>query len=467
MALSSEFLASRSRLEKWAIELAALDDEQIAAVLAAMPAAAKRQALYDWRLLGRPQQQLPEGSWRFWVIFPGRGWGKTKTGTNVVKAWADSGAPGTNRIALVGPTAADVRDVMVLGETGLLAAYPKRDRPIFRKSLRRVDFPTTGAQAFLYSSEEPDRLRGPQHGKALADEIAGWAPLNVDETWRQLMLGLRLGNHPQAVVTTTPKPISLIKNFVAQGAQPGSGVIVTRGSTYDNVFHLPESYLQEITAAFGGTRFGRQELYGDVLEPAGGLFKAEWIKRTNVAPARTEFSRVVVGVDPAITTNNDETGIVVVGRAGDRAYVLEDLSGMWTPNQWAQKVCDAYHRWNATRVVAETNAGGLLIAQAINSVDRSVVVQPARAYPGSSKGTRAEPTAALYEQRRVFHVGKFEKLEEQMCTWDPTARDDLRGRTKKSSPDRMDALVWAMSDLGFHLGLIDDSGRIERVPSRR
>ena len=463
MALSSEFLASRSRLEKWALELAALDDEQVAAVLAAMPAAAKRQALYDWRLLGRPQQQLPEGPWRFWVIFPGRGWGKTKTGTNVVKAWADSGAPGTNRIALVGPTAADVRDVMVLGETGLLAAYPTRDPPVFRTSPRRSHFPTTGAQAFLNARVQPDRLRGPQHGKALADEIAGWAPNLVSETWRQLMLGLRLGTHPQAVVTTTPKPIPLIKDFVAQGAQPGSGVIVTRGSTYDNVFHLPDSYLEEVTKAFGGTRFGRQELFGDVLEPAGGLFKAEWILRAHAAP---EMSRVVVGVDPAITTNNDETGIVVVGRAGDRAYVLEDLSGMWTPDQWGQKVVEAAKRWRAARVVAETNAGGLLVEQVIRNHDQSIVVKPAKARIGAGKGTRAEPTAALYEQKRVFHVGKLERLEEQMTTWDPTGSDELAKRSKKS-PDRMDALVWAMSDLGFHLGLIDDSGRIERVPSRR
>lgn len=465
MALSSEFLASRSRLEKWALELAALDDEQVAEVLAAMPAAAKRQALYDWRLLGRPQQQLPEGPWRFWVIFPGRGWGKTKTGTNVVKAWADSGEPGTNRIALVGPTAADVRDVMVLGETGLLAAYPKRDRPVFRKSLRRVDFPTTGAQAFLYSSEEPDRLRGPQHGKALADEIAGWAPQNVDETWRQLMLGLRLGDSPQAVVTTTPKPIPLIKNFVAQGAMPGSGVIVTRGSTYDNVFHLPESYLQEITAAFGGTRFGRQELFGDVLEPAGGLFKAEWFQRTNEPPK--DFTRVVVGVDPAIGRDNDETGIVVVGRAGDRAYVLADESGMWTPMQWATKAIEAAERYKAARIVAETNRGGQLVLQTLRNIGSSIPVKDARANAGNGKETRAEQFAALYEKRRAWHVGVFAKLEEQMTTWDPTSRDELRSRGKKSSPDRMDALVWAMSDLGFHLGLIDDSGRIERVPSRR
>lgn len=439
-------------MERWALQLAALPDDQVRELLAALPSALKARTLYDWSAIGRPQQQPPLGDWRFWVIFPGRGWGKSKTGSHVVSQWAESGEPGTHRIALVGATAADVRDVMVEGETGILACYPKSGRPVYKKSQRCVEWPSTGAQAFCYSAEDPEQLRGPQHGKAWCDELAAWPHGKREEAWRQLRLGLRLGRRPQALVTTTPKAIEIIKDLVAKGSAPGSRIVVTRGSTYDNILSLPDDYIDDISSEFAGTRFGRQEVYGEVLEPEGALFRPEWFRYIPEAPSG---GRTVVAVDPAITRDNDETGIVVVRRVGEKGYVLADLSGHHSPEEWSRRAIDAYRKYGAACIVAETNKGGEMVRTTIKHVDRSAVVEEVKApgQRGGGKDTRAEPVAALYELGRIFHVGKFQALEDQMTSWDPTKRD-VNGKTRGKSPDRMDALVWGISKLGFHVGAL-------------
>ncbi len=456
--LDEAFLSKRSRLERWALELARLTDEEIREALAGIPLAAKVSALFDPAFVLRPQQQLPPGNWRIWLVKSGRGWGKNFTLGHAVRSWEKGGEAG--RIALVGATAADVRDVLVSGETGILAAYPRHERPRYVRSQRRVDFDkTSGAKAFLYSAAEPDRLRGPQHHKVVADEIAAWA--NPEAMWSQIKFGLRLGSRPQAILTTTPRPIALIRQLIADAQDPTSGVVVTSGSTFDNALALPDDFLAEMVRAFGGTRLGQQELEGEVLDLVGGLFRPEWFRFASERPAK--MSRIVVSIDPAITARNDETGILVVGRSGENAYVLADLSGVMSPDQWARRALEAAMQHKAS-IVVETNRGGDLVKATIRSVGRAagaalakyaqdVAIREVRAT--TAKDTRAEPVAALYEQGRVFHVGRFAKLEQQMCEWAPTSQEAQRARRQATSPDRMDALVWGITDLGFHMRVWD------------
>jgi phage terminase large subunit-like protein len=411
---------------------------------------------YDWTFWSRPEQRQPPGAWQTWVICAGRGFGKTRTGAETIREEVDRGE--IDRFALVGATAADVRDVMVLGESGLLNVFPPRQRPKFEPSKRRVVF-HNGAVATLYSAEEPDRLRGPQHGFAWCDELAAWSKL--DQAWADLQMGLRLGDRPRTLITTTPRPLKFLIGLVERAADDPT-IVITKGSTFDNP-HLPPTFIREVTKAYGGTRLGRQELEGEILGDAeGSLFRREWFRYLPEAP---KLTRVVVAVDPAITVRNDETGIVVVGRAGDQGYVLEDLSGSYTPDEWGHKAVDAARRWRLkapTIIVAETNRGGMTVASTIRNFDRSVQIREVRADKG--KDTRAEPVSALYEQRRIFHVGKFEKLENQMCTWDPTSQEMQRARRQATSPDRMDALVWGMLELGFHLGVAKFKPLPQRTP---
>lgn len=398
---------------------------------------------HDWEFWARDDQRQPSLPWRLWLILAGRGWGKTRTGAETIREAVCE--QGVERVALVGPTAADVRDVMVLGESGLVNVFPPHQRPRYEPSKRRVVF-HTGAIATLFSSQEPDRLRGPQHELAWCDELAAWG--HLADTWSNLLMGLRLGDHPRVLVTTTPRPIDMLREFVRDAADEASGVRVTRGKTLDNSGNLPDRFLADVVRAYGGTRLGRQELDGEILEPVGGLFAAEWIRYQ--APPQ-KLSRVVVSVDPAITTRNDETGIVVVARSGDQAYVLEDLSGVMTPEQWASRSVDAARRHKAHCIVAEVNRGGDLVQSTIRQHDRTIAIKEVRAYKG--KDTRAEPVAALYEQGRVWHAKRFEKLEKQMVEWCPTSQEAMRARHHATSPDRLDALVWGITELGFHLGV--------------
>lgn len=388
---------------------------------------------FDWRAKGRPQQQLPAGRWRFWLALPGRGWGKTATGGHTVKAWEGDGA---GRIALVGATAADVRDVMVCGETGILAAYPRSERPTYRKSLRCVDFyRTSGGKAFLYSAEEPERLRGPQHHKAWFDELAAWK--KPDLAFAQAKFGLRLGKSPQALITTTPKTIDIVLQLLAESQDPSGRIVVTRGSTFDNAMNLPDDFLEEMIKSFGGTRLGRQELDGEVLEEVDALFRVEWIHHASTLP---KMRRTIVAIDPAIRSqsHNDETGIIVCGLGDDgRGYVLADRSGRMSPDAWARRVLSAFDDFDANLILAETNRGGEMVENTLRTIRPHVPFKEAQASKG--KGLRAEPIAALYEQGRVSHAEKLAVLEKQLTTWNP--------KESPESPDRLDALVWGLREL--------------------
>jgi phage terminase large subunit-like protein len=390
----------------------------------------------DWRLRARPEQLPPPGNWTHWLLLAGRGFGKTRTGAEWVREQARNGSA---RIALVGATASDVRDVMIEGESGILACSPKHDFPDYEPSKRRVSW-RNGALATAYSADEADRLRGPQHSAAWADEAAAW---RYPDAWTQLMLGLRLGRNPRTIVTTTPRPVKLIRDLLAR---EGLDVVVTRGRTRDNEANLAPAFINTIIAQYQGTRIGRQELDGEVLEDVpGALWRREWIDRDRVEVGRVpDFRRIVVAIDPAVTSgeNADETGIIVAGVDDKGAgYVLEDASGRYGPHEWAARAIAAYHRWGADRIVAETNNGGEMVENTIRMVDKNASFRAVHASRG--KVTRAEPISAIYEQRRAHHVGDFPELEDQMCAF----TSDFDRARAGYSPDRVDALVWALSEL--------------------
>jgi predicted phage terminase large subunit-like protein len=407
-----------------AAELRALKLEKLRRLEAAAEA-----ARYDWRAKARPEQIAPSGSWRTWLILAGRGWGKSRSGAEWVREQVMK--HGARRVALVARTAADVRDVIVEGESGLLAISPPSERPVWEPSRRRLTWPN-GAIATTYSADVPDQLRGPQHDAAWADELAAW---QYPDAWTQLLLGLRLGGDPRVVVTTTPRPTPIIRDLASQPTTH-----VTRGATRDNAANLAPQFLDAIVRRYEGTRLGRQELDGEILDDnPGALWKRDGIDaaRVRVAP---DLRRVVVGVDPAVTSNaaSDETGIIVAGLGFDgRYYVIGDYSGRYSPEQWASRVVQAYRDHKADRVVAERNQGGDLVERNLRTVDRSLPVTTVHAK--RAKALRAEPVSSLYEQARVSHVGALAALEDQMTAWDPSGDDE--------SPDRVDALVYAMTEL--------------------
>lgn len=351
------------------------------------------------------------------------------------------GGDGWKRIALVAETAADARDVMVLGDSGLLACHPRDFRPEWSPTNRRLTWPN-GVQAWVYNATEPDQLRGPQHGAAWVDELAKFRYMN--ETWDQLQFGLRLGTHPQVLVTTTPRPLPLIKKLIND-----ADTVVTRGATIDNSANLAKNTIKQLYDRYGGTRLGRQELEGEILDDIpGALWNREMIDMARVDKAPEDLERVFVAVDPATSSEEgaDEHGIVVVAMARDkdgyaRGYVLEDGTCRGTPEEWAKKAVRLYRKWEADKIIAEKNQGGEMVLSVIRSVDRSVPVELVHASRG--KVVRAEPISALYEQGRIHHVGRFDLLEDQMCLF---SVDNVRN-TSTGSPDRVDALVWGMTKL--------------------
>jgi len=388
-------------------------------------------ARYFWRGHARPKQLPPPGNWRVWLVCTGRGWGKTRAGAEWVRAEVESGRRG--RLALVGRTAADARDVMIEGESGLLAVCPPWDRPRYEPSKRRLTWPN-GAIATSYSADEPDLLRGPQHDGAWADELASW---RFPEAWDMLLMGLRLGENPQVVAVTTPRPIKLIRDLMAQPT-----TVTVTGATFENEDNLPEPFLREIIARYQGTRLGRQELMGELLDDVpGALWTRQMIEQCHIAEA-PDMVRVVVAIDPAVTSGDDadETGIVAAGKGVDgHAYVLADASCRLSPDGWGRRAVDLYRAHKADRIIAEVNNGGDLVERVIRTVDVGIPYRAVRASRG--KATRVEPVAALYEQSRVFHVGGFDVLEDQLCAF---ASDGYMG---SDSPDHADALVWALHEL--------------------
>ena len=393
----------------------------------------KARLKHAWPLHARDSQLPPPGDWDTWLILAGRGFGKTRTGAEWVRAQVEDGH--AHRIALVARSLPEAQSIMIEGESGLLNVSPPWDMPVYEPSKRKLTWPN-GAFALAFSSHEPDQLRGPQFDAAWCDELASWE--YPEQTWDNLNFALRLGRHPRSVVTTTPKPIELIRSL------PNSpGVHVTRGSTFDNKDNLAPAFFNGIIEQYDGTRIGQQEIYAELMdEDEDALWKREWIENARLS-GHPPISRIVVAIDPAMSTspNSSETGIVVVGADMRRkeAYVLADESGRLTPNSWALRAIHLYDKFKATRIVVEDNAGGQMAESTIkNAVERTLPVKTVRARRG--KYVRAEPVASLYEQGRVHHIGRFPDLEDQMCTWTP----DLG---PSHSPDRADALVHAVTDL--------------------
>lgn len=393
----------------------------------------------------RANQRPPAGEWDVWLVLAGRGFGKTRTGTE----WAWRMAYQHRRGALVAPTAGDVRDVLVEGPSGILATAPALFRPHYEPSKRRLTYPN-GAVQTTFSADEPDRIRGPEHDYALGDEWASWR--HLEAATDNLELAVRLGP-AQIMLTTTPKPRKRLREMVAD-----EGTIVTRGSTYDNIGNLAASFKRKILRRYEGTSVGAQELHAELLDDVvGALWNGDLLAaaRRNFAPLEMagELARVVIGVDPAATSGeeSDETGIVVCGQSsanhcpicgpvadGPHGFILDDLSGRYSPNGWATRAVGAYERYGADAIVGEVNNGGEMVGQTVRTLSRAARFRSVHASRG--KYARAEPVAALYEQGRVHQVAGLTELEEQQRTWVP-------GEPGEESPDRMDAAVWGLTDV--------------------
>jgi phage terminase large subunit-like protein len=384
-----------------------------------------------WRRQARPEQLPPPGEWTTWVFNGGRGSGKTRSGAQWVNERVETGV--ARFIHLVAPTAADCRDVMLEGPAGILTISPPHLRPVYQPSLRKLTWPS-GAQGLLFSSDEPDRLRGPQCDTCWIDELC--AMRQATEVLDNMYFGLRVGKDPRCLITTTPRPL---KCFKALLARDGQDVVVTRSSSYANRENLAPAFFASIVGKYAGTRLGRQELEAELLlDTPGSLWHLERIEELRVRVAPQPLERVVVAIDPAVTfgPDADETGILVVG-LGAAGYVLDDLSGRFPPEEWARKAIGAYRRNCADRIVAEINNGGAMVESTLRGVDPSIPYTAVHASRG--KLTRAEPVSALYEQGKVHHVGIFGPLEDQMTSYD--------GSRAGASPDRLDALVWGLTAL--------------------
>ena len=432
----------------------------------------QQEFFHRWHFWARPGQRPPAGDWSIWLIMAGRGFGKTRAGAEWVRQIAEG--DGSARFALVGANYAETRTVMVEGESGLLSIAPPDQRPAWEPSLKRLTW-NNGAQAHLYSAAEPEGLRGPQHSHAWCDEIAKWMNNagQAEAAWDNLKMGLRLGFRPQLVATTTPRPVALVRALVS------GEVAITTGRTQDNDLHLPVTFLTTMEADYRGTRLGRQELDGVLIEDVeGALWTRAMIEGCRVGVIRHAelvsasrasglanpdghkgafrgsgsriksgmtdvMSRIVIGVDPPASKTGDACGIIVAGLGADgKAYVLADCSvDKASPETWARKVADAADRFDADRVIAEANQGGAMVKSVLHAAKISLPVKLVHAARG--KVARAEPVAALYENDRVHHAGAFPQLEDEMCGLLIGGGYEGPGR----SPDRADALVWALTEL--------------------
>ena len=382
---------------------------------------------YRWSIQARDKQQLPPGDWMIWAIIPGRGFGKTRTGAETVRIWSEQ----VPIIHIIGRTATDMRDTMIEGPAGLLSVHPDYNRPKYEPSKKRITWPN-GCKAQLFSADEPDVLRGPQCYKLWADEVASW---KYSESWDMALMGLRLGDLPQGIVTTTPRPIPLIKEMVKD---PDN--YVTTGNTFENRENLSQVFFKKVVSKYEGTRLGKQELYAEILEDMeGALWTQELIEKAHVSKA-PDLLRIVVAIDPAVTSDpdSDETGIVTAGiGTDDHCYILDDLTGIYTPTEWARRAIGAYTTRKADRIIGEANNGGDLIEQVLRTLNSDVSYS--KVWASRGKVTRAEPVVALYEQHRIKHVGSLPELEAEMTTW--------AAKEGEKSPNRVDALVWAVTEL--------------------
>jgi predicted phage terminase large subunit-like protein len=398
----------------------------------------------EWLQSARSKQLQPKEEHYIWLILAGRGWGKTRTGAQDIALYALRNPDSI--CAVVAPTHGDLRRVCFGGPSGLMTIIPQecfsteKDRKGYSQSTSEIRL-YNGSKIIGYAASEPERLRGPQFHRAWADELAAW---RYSEAFDQLMFGLRLGENPQCVITTTPKPTKIIKDLMIR-----QDVKVTSGNTFENADNLADTALTMLKERYEGTTLGRQELYAEVIEDLeGALWNSKMIDETRLAEdEERELKQIIVAIDPAVTANenSDETGIVVVGKDhNERYYVLEDVSGRYTPDQWGRRAINCFYDWSADRIVAEVNNGGDLVERLLRSIDSNIPYRSVRATRG--KLTRAEPVSALYEQKRVHHVGYFSELESQMCSY--------TGETRPS-PDRLDALVWGLTELSRSRGEVN------------
>jgi predicted phage terminase large subunit-like protein len=416
-ASQAELLASLSEHQRMEI-LAGLSDSDIA------------ELEKDWRFWARKNQIAPDGDWSTWLVLAGRGFGKTESGAQWVKERVEAGS---RSIALVAETQKDLEEVMV---ARLLSIYSDDERPSVRYKPVRILWPN-GALALGYNGTEPDQLRGPEFETAWVDELAKYR--YARETWDMLQFTMRAGSDPRTMVTTTPRPIPVLREIVKDPL-----TVVTKGSTFDNASNLPKQFLDKLKERYAGTRLGRQELNAEILDDLPG---ALWVRdnlETNRKKQAPELTRIVVAIDPSGTggesDDGDEVGIVIAGRGIDkRAYVLADRTCKLSPDGWGRRAVNAYHEFGADRIIAERNFGGAMVRHVIKTIDARVPYKEVTASRG--KVVRAEPVAALYEQNRVSHVGSFPELEDQACLFGP------EGYIGEGSPDRVDALVWALTEL--------------------
>jgi len=429
-----------------AADLKQLPDHEVEEALGQLSKEQLEELQHTWRFWARPQQLEPKGLWNTWFINAGRGFGKTRAGAEWCREQIKKGK---KRGAAIASTNSDIERVMVKGESGFLSICHKNDRtnrgvhigyPEWSPTKRTLTW-ENGAKIEFYSAEEPERLRGPQFEYAWADELAAW---NKDiDTWDMLQFCLRLGKHPRVMVTTTPKPTKLVRKILKDPK-----TVITSGSTFDNADNLASTYLEAVKQQYEGTRLGRQELYAEVLEEAeGALWTTEILDNAQISRGEIpELNRVVVSLDPAVTSNaeSDMTGIVVAGvDVNGIGYILGDYTEKLSPQGWAKKAIDLYHKFEADRIVAEVNQGGDMVKHTILGEDETIPFRAVRASRG--KYARAEPISALYERGLVKHVknpsdgSNLNELETQMRTWEPLG--------SIGSPDRLDALVWALTDL--------------------
>ncbi|WP_244640813.1 DNA-packaging protein [Pelagibacterium lentulum] len=424
-------------------ELPKLTPELKAAMIHAVETASAEEIelfKYYWGIWQNVLQEVPQGNWMTWLLIGGRGSGKTRAGAEWVRGLACSERP-ISPIALVGETMSEARAVMVEGPSGLLEVHPPQNRPRFDAARSMVIWPN-GVKGLLLPANDPDRFRGPQFAAAWCDELAKWP--KAEATWDMLQFGLRLGPMPRQLVTTTPKATRLLKKLMV-----AQRTVVTRMPTTANAENLAPNFLAAIEELYGRTALGRQEIEGEMIEDIPG---ALW-SRVDIDTARLEtapeLERIVVAVDPPVTggPKSDACGIVVAGRSGTRAVVLADrtIKGV-TPMGWARVAIKAFHEFGADAVIAEVNQGGDLVREIFNQIDALVPVKAVRANRG--KWVRAEPVAALYAQGRVHHVGMLAELEDELCAFGPD------GLAEGHSPDRLDALVWALSELLLRDGAV-------------
>lgn len=412
-----------------AVSLASLSSANRQAILESLTEAQAEELIWDWRFWARPTQIAPDDDWQTWLVLAGRGFGKTEAGAQWIRERVKGGA---RSVALVAETQKDLEEVMV---ARILAIHPPDEAPTVRYKPVRLTWPN-GAVALGYNGTEPNQLRGPEFDTAWVDELAKYR--YARETWDMLQFTMRSGIDPRVMVTTTPRPLPVIREILDDPTTR-----VTRGATYDNAANLPPQYLARLETRYEGTRLGRQELFGEVLDDApGALWTRDCIDALRVRQA-PDFQRVVVAIDPSGTSGDgsgDDVGIVVAGKGVDgRAYVLADLTCQLPPAGWARRAVEAYREHRADRIIAERNYGGAMVEAVIRTVDPKVPYREVVASRG--KVTRAEPVAALYEQGRVSHLGAFPQLEDELCAFTPS------GYVGGDSPNRADALVWALTDL--------------------